>query len=87
MPSTSKCPLWSGGHAMLAEDLRLLLREPVLLPPAAGGEIDLDVLPLAHVRDTGEAEATERILDGLALGIEDAVLERDADAGFHAPLV
>ena len=27
--------LWSGGHEMLAEDLRLLLREPMLLPPDA----------------------------------------------------
>ena len=30
--------------------------------------------------------ADKRVLDGLALRVEDAVLERDADAGFHAVL-
>ena len=32
--------LWSGGHEALAEDLGLLLREPVLLPPVPADAID-----------------------------------------------
>ena len=47
-------------------------------------EHDLDVLALAHILDTGDAERRKGVLNGLALRVEDAVLERDADAGFHA---
>ena len=46
-------------------------------------ELELDELALAHVADFGEAQAIERMSDGLALGIEHAVLERHVDSGFH----
>ena len=45
--------LWSGGPPALAEDLRLLLREPALLPP----EAPLPPDPLDKVLETGRALA------------------------------
>src|SRR5690606_30448486 len=50
------------------------------------GQIDLDVLTLAYFLDSRKAEPGERVLNGLALRVEDTVLERDADTGFHASL-
>src|SRR5689334_24968333 len=46
-------------------------------------EVDLDELALAHVADRCEAERVEGVGDGASLGIEDAVLEGNVDAGFH----
>jgi hypothetical protein len=47
------------------------------------GQFDLYEFALANIFDTGKAERTERVLDGLSLGIEDAVLECDMDARLH----
>jgi hypothetical protein len=38
---------------------------------------------LADVVHAGKAEAFERMMDGLALGVEDAGLQGDEDARFH----
>src|SRR5688500_13406567 len=46
-------------------------------------QVDLDELALADVADRCEAERVEGVGDGASLGIEDAVLEGDMNAGFH----
>ena len=48
------------------------------------GKFDVDDLALAHFADRAEAEPVQRMADGLALRIENAVLQRDEDACFHA---
>src|SRR5262249_46543818 len=48
------------------------------------GEVDLDVLALAHIADPGEAEIAERMRDRLALRIEHARLQGDVDLRLHA---
>ncbi|CDX17475.1 hypothetical protein MPL3356_240040 [Mesorhizobium plurifarium] len=47
------------------------------------GELDVEHLALAHLADAVEAQPRERVLDRLALRVEDAVLEGDGDTGFH----
>src|SRR3546814_6636638 len=47
----------------------------------AFGQVELDQLSGAHVVDSGETEAFQRVVDRLALRVEDAVLQRDIDAG------
>src|SRR5262249_57662885 len=46
-------------------------------------DLDVEDLALAHARYAGYAERFERAFDRLALGIEDAGFEGDADAGLH----
>ena len=46
------------------------------------GQLKLDELALADVGDAAEAERLKRVLDGLALRVEDALLEGDVDLGF-----
>ena len=47
-------------------------------------QIKFQELALAHLIDSIEAKRTERMLDGFALRIENAVFQRDMDSGFHA---
>jgi hypothetical protein len=54
-----------------------------LLAGCACIERDLEVFALAHAGDAAIAEARERGLDGLALGVEDGGFQRDVDASFH----
>src|SRR5206468_7217542 len=49
----------------------------------AVGEVELDQLAGTDIVDARKAEAFERMVDRLALRVEDAVLERDEDARFH----
>ena len=42
-----------------------------------------EVLALANVLDALVFHATERVCDGLALGVEDGAFEGDEDVGFH----
>ena len=46
-------------------------------------ELEFDQLPRTDIVDAGKAEALQRMMDGLALRIEDAVLEGDEDADLH----
>src|SRR6185437_15285315 len=46
-------------------------------------QLKLDVLALADIANFGEAQAIERMSDGLALGIEHAILEGYVNSGFH----
>ena len=48
------------------------------------GEVELDDLAHADALDAAEAEAAERVADGLALRVEDAALQGDVDARLHA---
>ena len=48
-------------------------------------EIELDELALPDVGNTVETECTERVLNSLALRIENAVLQGDPDKRFHVP--
>src|SRR5581483_4857492 len=57
-----------------------LLAGPVLV---AFGQIDLDVLALSDVVDADETQTRQGMLNSLALGIENAGLERDPDARLH----
>jgi len=47
------------------------------------GQVDFDELALAHLVDTGKPEPVERLGNGLALGVEDAILEGNVNASFH----
>src|SRR5688572_10316117 len=47
------------------------------------GEVELDQLAGADVLDPAEAEAFQRMVDRLALRVEDAGLEGDEHARFH----
>src|SRR5262245_57968482 len=49
----------------------------------AAVELDVEHLALAHAGDAADAERFQRALDGLALRVEDARLERDGDARLH----
>ncbi|CCG40218.1 hypothetical protein PHAMO_190027 [Magnetospirillum molischianum DSM 120] len=46
-------------------------------------DVEFDQLALADVVDAEKAERGQRVLDGLALGIEDTGLEGYEDFGFH----
>src|SRR5690606_30108598 len=50
---------------------------------AAGRQLDLDELALAHRLDPLDPERPHSVLDGLALWVENAVLQGDDDACFH----
>ena len=50
---------------------------------AAVIEVEVDHLALADIVDAVEAEAAKGVVDGLALGVEDAVFEGDVNASFH----
>ena len=52
----------------------------------AVGEVELDQFAGADIVDAGKAEPFERVVDGLALRVEDSVLEGDEDARFHEHL-
>src|SRR6185437_5324524 len=53
----------------------------------AVGKIELDQLARPHVVDSGKAQALQRMVDGLALRIEDAGFEGDEDSRFNgAPM-
>src|SRR5260221_11400532 len=58
-----------------------LLASPALV---GFGQIDLDILSLPDVVHAGEADARQRLLNRLALRVEDTGLERDPDARLHA---
>src|SRR4029077_3929661 len=47
------------------------------------GELELDELALADVAHLGKAQPVEGMSDGLALGVEHAVLEGHVNSGFH----
>src|SRR5688572_12724909 len=47
------------------------------------GDLNIEDLALADGGDLAEAKRRQGPLDGLALGIENAVLEPDRDAGLH----
>src|SRR5690606_38048966 len=49
-------------------------------------QLELDDLALAHVVHSGEAEGGERVLDRLALGVENTALQGDVNACFHERL-
>src|SRR5437762_2566656 len=44
---------------------------------------DLEILALAHVAHAFVTHLVERAVDGLALRIEDSLLQRDVNVGFH----
>ena len=44
---------------------------------------DLEVLALAHVAHALVTHFVERAVDGLALRIENSLLQRDVNVGFH----
>src|SRR5262245_18468389 len=46
-------------------------------------KLDIEHLALAHAGDAADAQRLQRALDGLALRIEDARLERHGDARLH----
>ena len=46
-------------------------------------ELDVEHLALPDAGDALNPERAQRALDGLALRVEDAGLQRDGDAGFH----
>ena len=48
------------------------------------GEVDLEIFALADMLDAIEAQGAEGALDGLALRVEHAFLERDLDLRLHA---
>src|SRR4051794_21726453 len=50
----------------------------------AVGEVEFDQLPRADIVDAGKTEALERVVDGLALGVEHTGLQGDEHARFHA---
>ena len=52
----------------------------------AVGELELDQLAGADVLDTRKAEPFERMVDGLALRVEDAGFQSDENARFHGCL-
>src|ERR1700722_14950817 len=52
----------------------------------AARKLDVEHLALAHAGHALDSERAERTLDRLALGVEDAGLQRDGDAGFHRSL-
>src|SRR5205085_1447942 len=64
------------GEELPAHRLDILVRDAL-------GEVELDELAGADVVDAREAEAFQRMVDRLALRVEDAVLQRDIDSGFH----
>ena len=66
---------------VLARSLRHM--SSISLSLGALGEVELDQLAGADIVDPREAEAFERMVDRLALRIEDPVLQRDEDARFH----
>ncbi|MFT3897537.1 MAG: exodeoxyribonuclease V subunit beta [Thermomonas sp.] len=70
--------LWSGGYETLAEDLRLLLREPVLLPPDAAVPAE----PPAGSRDAAAALALAFRDHGT--GFRDALLSAIDGKVLHA---
>src|SRR6185312_1957042 len=47
------------------------------------GEIEVDHLALAHLIDAAESQGAQRMRDGLALGIEHALLQHDMNARLH----
>src|ERR1035437_7405669 len=50
-----------------------------------GGEVELEILALAHVFDLAVAERVQRVGDRLALRVEDRRFERDEDTSAHQP--
>ncbi len=52
----------------------------------AVGELELDQLAGPDVLNARKAEPFERMMDGLALRVEDAGLQSDEDARFHGCL-
>src|SRR5262245_11662145 len=52
----------------------------------AVGNLDVKYLALAHTRDAVDAERSQRTLDRLALGIENAGFQRHSDLSFHGTL-
>ena len=46
-------------------------------------EVELDGLADPHVLDAGPAQAVQRVLDRLALHVQDAGLEEHVDLGAH----
>src|SRR5216684_599709 len=70
---------WIGEH-IAGNALDLGLR---LFTTQAAIERQFEVLALADLLQAFIAHLLERTLDGLALGIEDAFLERDVNVGFH----
>src|SRR5262252_8887649 len=52
----------------------------------AVGNLDVKYLALAHTRDAVDAERSQRPLDRLALGIENAGFQRHGDLSFHGNL-
>src|SRR5262249_29138443 len=67
------------GEKLFAYPLYLLAR-----PDRVGfGQIDLDVFALPHVVDAAKAQVRQRVLDRLALRVEDTGLKRDPDTRLH----
>src|SRR5690606_23140446 len=60
-----------------------LLRRRLGLCRVALREIELDILALPDVPDAGEAQHFQRMVDGLALRVENAVLQRDMYFRLH----
>src|SRR6185437_8658064 len=48
-------------------------------------QFQVNHLALAHLADRGKAQAVQGMADGLALRIENTILESDKDARFHLP--
>src|SRR5690606_15032524 len=53
----------------------------------AAGQHDVEHLALAHAFDTRKAECGKSALDRLALGVENAGLQRDCDACLHRTIL
>src|SRR6185437_5576762 len=47
------------------------------------GQVELDQLARADVVDARKSQPLQRMVDGLALGVEDSGLEGDEDSRFH----
>src|SRR5581483_4206942 len=67
------------GEKLSAYPLNLLTRSVLV----TFGQVDLDVLALSDVVDADETQTRQGVLNSLALGIENAGLERDPDARLH----
>ena len=73
--------VWSGGPKALAEDLPLLVREPVLLPPAPG-ELP-DPVPMLHEAGEAFAAAARAHGDEFRASLAEAVGEKVLHGGIY----
>src|ERR1035438_8994652 len=72
---------WIGEH--LASDALHMCAGSVGREPL--GEGKLEVLALPHCGYLCESDLPQRVLDGLALGVQDRCLQRDIDMCLHYP--